>query len=114
MNKKVIFILTIISISLFSFAGCNKNNATLYEGIFGKGILADGCPNEVRITKTIPNGLPVNTILAVSFVDDSIKVNQLQGGGKITFKIIKYSPDTTGYLAICIWPTYDATIELAN
>jgi hypothetical protein len=111
MNKKVIFILTIISISLFSFAGCNKNNATLYEGIFING---NSCQNTVSITKSIHDGLPVNTSFYVTFVNDSTRVKQLKDREKIVFKIIKYNRDTVGHFANCLWADYDATIELEN
>ncbi len=84
MNKKVIFILTIIVISLFSFVSCSKN-AKLYEGIFIKG---NGCQNIVNITKSIHDGLPVNASIYVTFVDDSTRVKQLKDREKIAFKII--------------------------
>ncbi len=109
--KKVIFILTVLSVSFFAFVSCNKNNATLYEGVFIKG---NNCQNIVNITKSIPNGLPVNTSLYVTFVDDSTQVKQLKDREKIAFKIIKYHRDTVGHFANCLWAGYDATIELAN
>ncbi len=108
--KKVIFIITIISIVLFSFLSCSKN-AKLYEGIFIKG---NGCQNIVNITKSIHDGLPVNASFYVTFVDDSTRMKQLKDREKIAFKIIKYNRDTVGHFANCLWADYDATIELEN
>jgi len=110
MNKRVIFILAIIFLSLFSFVSCSKNTK-LYEGIFIKG---NGCQNIVDITKSIHDGLPVNTSFYVTFVDDSTRVKQLEDREKIAFKIIKYNRDTVGHFANCLWANYDATIELEN
>ncbi len=110
MNKKVVFIITIIVISLFSFLSCGKN-AKLYEGIFING---NSCQNTVSITKSIHDGLPVNTSFYVTFVNDSTRVKQLKDREKIVFKIIKYNCDTVGHFANCLWADYDATIELEN
>ena len=110
--KKIIIILTILFTSLFYFVSCSKNN-TFYEGVFIKGNVAE-CQNIVSITKTIHDGLPVNTSLYVTFVDDSARVKQLKDHEKITFKLIKYNRDTVGHFANCLWADYDATIKLTN
>lgn len=101
------------SILLFSFAGCNKYDTTLYQGIFTEGGHGGGCPNTVTITKSIQDGLAVNTIIKVDF-SDTTQLQQLQNGKKIEFRILSYYPDTNTYLAICFMPQYDATIELSH
>jgi len=108
--KKVIFIFVIVSVLLFSFISCSKKS-TLYEGVFRKG--GQGCPNVVSITKSIPNGLPVNATIDAIF-SDTIQLQQLKDGEKIDFKILNYGPDTNIYLAVCLIPQYVATIEVVN
>ena len=109
--KKIIIILTVLFTS-FCFVSCSKNN-TSYEGVFIKGNGAE-CQNVVNITKSIHDGLPVNTSLYVTFVDDSARVKQLKNNEKIAFEIMKYNRDTVGHFANCLWADYDATIKLTN
>jgi len=109
--KKVLVILAVLSVSWLGFVGCNKN-ANFYEGTFMKGNTAD-CQNVVTITKSIRDGLPVNTSLYVIFTD-STQATRLKDREKITFKIIKYHRDTVGHFANCLWADYDADIELEN
>jgi len=109
--KKVIFILAMLSILLFSLVSCSKN-AKFYKGDFIKGNFG-GCQDIVTITKSIYDGLPVNTSLYVTFTDSTC-AKRLNDHEKITFKMIKYNRDTVGHFANCLWADYDATIELEH
>jgi hypothetical protein len=107
--KKVVFILAIFSALLFAFVSCNKENTTLYEGTYIKGNAAE-CQNIVTITRSIPDGLPLNTSFYVTFTDSTL-VKKLKDKENIQFKMIKYNRDTIGHFANCLWADYDATIE---
>jgi len=110
--KTILKTLLLSSFLILAFS-CHKQDTTLYQGTFFEGGHGTGCPNAVTITKSIPDGLPVRTALAVIF-SDTTQLQQLQTGEKIEFRILNYQPDTNTWLAICLMPQYDATIELIH
>lgn len=111
MYKSIFLKILIISLLFLTDIGC-KNEETCYEGkieILNNN--GSGCPNIIRIQKSIDDGLPVNT--TISFNANLLDANT-KTGDIILFKILKIEEPTTPVLAICLAPRYVAQIEICN
>lgn len=89
------------------YISCKKRTPSqLYEGIFLKGNKA--CPNQINITKSFNNELPVNTTLNL------VREVQAHDGQIVKFLILNYSLDTIIHNSLCAYGKYDASITLTN
>ena len=103
---------TAIALFFMTFGiGCEQDDLS-YQGKVISLNNGTGCFNIVEISKSIPQGLSVNSTITF---DSSVYKGQLKIGDIVYFKIIKYedwTPETM--VAVCTAPQYVGQLEFYN
>lgn len=108
-TKTYLFILIILFL-LIGEMGCEQNNL-YYEGKVISLNSGTGCFNIIEISKSIPQGLSVNSTITF---DPNLYNGQLKIGDTVNFRIIQYK-EWTGYVFhMCIAPQYVGQLEFYN
>lgn len=97
------FTLFILTIGM----GCEQDNI-YYEGKVISLNNGDGCNNIIEVSKSISQGLPVNSTIAF---DPSVYNRPLKIGDTVSFKILQYEKWEGFVLAICFAPQYVGQLE---
>ena len=107
MKTKVILLIAII-LFLVGGMGCENDNLS-YQGKIISLNSGSGCFNIVEISKSIPQGLSVNSTITF---DPRLYNRQLKVGDNVYFKIIKYEAWTPEpMVALCSAPQYVGQLE---
>jgi hypothetical protein len=107
MKTKVILLIAII-LFLVGGMGCENDNLS-YQGKIISLNSGSGCFNIVEISKSIPQGLSVNSTITF---DPRLYNGQLKVGDIVYFKIIKYEAWTPEpMVALCSAPQYVGQLE---
>jgi hypothetical protein len=107
MKIKIILFTAFTLFILIGGMGCEQDNI-YYEGKVITLNSGDGCNNIIEISKSIPQGLSVNSTITF---DPSLYNRPLKIGDTVSFKIIKYEEWTGSVLDICIAPKYVGQLE---
>jgi len=110
MKTKIILFTAFIFFSLIGGIGCEEDNL-YYEGKVISLNNGDGCNNIIEISKSIPQGLSVNSTITF---DPGLYNRQLKTGETVSFKVIKYEVWTGYVLDICIAPQYVGQLEFSD
>jgi len=107
MKTKVILLIAII-LFLVGGMGCENDNLS-YQGKIISLNSGSGCFNIVEISKSIPQGLSVNSTITFN---PRLYNGQLKIGDIVYFKIIKYEAWTPEpMVALCSAPQYVGQLE---
>ena len=107
MKTKVILLIAII-LFLVEGMGCENDNLS-YQGKIISLNSGSGCFNIVEISKSIPQGLSVNSTITFN---PRLYNGQLKIGDIVYFKIIKYEAWTPEpMVALCSAPQYVGQLE---
>jgi hypothetical protein len=109
--KTKTFLFTITLFLLIGGMGCEKDSVVYYEGKVISLNNSSGCNNIIEISKSIPQGLPVNSTITF---DPNLYNGQLKVGDTVYFKINEYVEWTGNVLDICIAPQYVGQLEFNN
>ena len=110
-TKTFLFTITTLFL-LIGGMGCEKDSVVYYEGKIISLNSGTGCFNIIEISKSIPQGLSVNSTITF---DPRLYNGQLKIGDIVYFKIIKYedwTPETM--VAMCSAPQYVGQLEFNN
>ncbi|MFZ4799122.1 MAG: hypothetical protein ACOYMA_16595 [Bacteroidia bacterium] len=107
MKTKTFLFTVIIPFLLIGGAGCEKDSV-YYEGKVISLNYGSGCNNIIEISKSIPQGLTVNSTITF---DTNLYNGQIKVGDAVYFKINEYVVWTGNVLDICIAPQYVGQLE---
>lgn len=110
-TKTFLFTITTLFL-LIGGMGCEKDSVVYYEGKVISLNNSSGCNNIIEISKSIPQGLSVNSTITF---DPNLYNGQLKVGDTVYFKIIKYEDWTPEVIvALCTSPKYIGQLEFYN
>lgn len=113
MKTKTI-LLTVTSLFLLVvMAGCDGGNRNIdyYSGEIITLNNGDGCYDILKVKQSPENGFPAGTTISfyVGAENGKFKI-----GETIWFKVKYYEKWTGSASAMCLWPSYSASIELVS
>jgi hypothetical protein len=110
MKTKSILLTSSVLLFLICTTECQEDNI-YYHGKVISLNNSNGCYNVIEISKTIPQGLPVNS--SISF-NPSLYNGQLETGETVYFKVSKYENWSGISLDLCITPQYVGELVFIN